>query len=116
MNRARTVAAIALIIVALPSAAAGHLSQYTYASGSSQPYSVFPGSEAWNHRDYNQVWHQAGNTWGVFYVTTDRIIHAWVRDTSNPTRWGGEIGYATPKCENVNDTSGVTFTCQSTGG
>lgn len=110
------VVTVCLAAIALTSPVQAHLAQYTYASGSSQPYSVFPGTEYWNHRDYNQVWHNANFTWGVFYVTTDRIIHGWVRDTANPTRWGGEIGYATPKCENVNDTSGTTFTCQSTGG
>ncbi len=110
------IALVAISAVVMVASAYAHLPQFTYASGSSQPYSAFPGWEAFNHRDYNQAWHHAGYTWGVYYVTTDRVIHAWVRDTANPTKWPNEIGYATIYCENVDDTTGTVFTCQSTGG
>lgn len=73
-------------------------------------------TSGFNHRDYNQVWHQAGKNWTVFYELTDGTAVAVVINTDNPTRWGGEIGYAKAKCNNVNDNSFVTWTCQTTGG
>lgn len=113
----RVAVAACVAVVALLAAAGGwaHLPQFTYASGSGGVGGVYPGSDAYNHRDYNQVWHNDCCTWGVFYVSGG-IIYGWVRNTSNPTKWPNEIGYATMKCENVNDNSGTTWTCQSTGG
>ena len=65
-------------------------------------------------RDYNQVWHQSGRTWTVLYHLTDGSDTAIRTDSNNPTRWGGHIGYADAWCNNVNDNSFVTWTCQTT--
>jgi hypothetical protein len=113
----RTIVAIAVAVsLVAASASSAHLPQYTYASGRNGAGGTFPGTNAYNHRDYNQVWHNTCCYWQVYYVETSGYVHGWVRNSSNPTRWGGEIGYATPKCHNENDNSYTLWTCQSTGG
>ena len=107
-------AGAAALMLAAPSS--GHLPRYTYASGRNGAGGTFPGTNAFNHRDYNQVWHNTCCYWQVFYVDTTGYAHGWVRNRLNPTRWGGEIGYATPKCKNEDDNSTTLWTCQSTGG
>lgn len=108
------VSLVAALVLAVPGAA--HLSQYTYAQGVNGAGGTYPGSSAFNHRDYNQVWHQAGKLWIVYYLLSNNDFAGLAGNTDNPTRWGGEIGYGSPKCRNDDDNSGVTWTCQSTGG
>ena len=118
MRRWRHVSIVAVAAAALAIAApsSGHLPQYTYASGRNGAGGTFPGSNAFNHRDYNQVWHNTCCYWQVYYVDTTGFVHGYMRDKNNPTKWRYEIGYATPKCHNENDNSYTLWTCQSTGG
>ena len=97
-----------------PLLAFAHLPQITYAQGRAGAGGNFQ-TGGFNHRDYNQVWHQSGETWGVVYELTDGSAAGYIVNPDNPTRWGGQIGYARAQCENWNDDSGVLWTCQSTG-
>jgi hypothetical protein len=106
------VACVGLAI--LPPVAYAHYNeQLTYASGTFGVGGVFT-TTGFDHRHYNQVWHQPGYTWCVWYKLTNDDNVAVVCDASNPTRWGGEIGYAKAQCHNTNDNSGVRWTCQTT--
>lgn len=116
LRRALYVALCSLFVVLPPTAAYAHLAQYDYASGRGGVGGTFPGSNAFNHRDYNQVWHEPGYFWQVYYLDTDGFAYGYVRNSTNPTKWPNEIGYATPKCHNENDNSLALWTCQSTGG
>lgn len=104
----------ALFVVAPPVGAYAHLPQITYASGTGGVGATYR-TTGFNHRDYNQVWHQSGRTWDFAYLLTDGSLTGYVINTNNPTRWGGEIGYAKSTAVNYDDNSGVTWTCQTTG-
>ena len=66
-------------------------------------------------RDFNRVYHQAGRTWGLTYCYSNGSCLNYYFGTANPTvdPWGGEF-YAEAWCYNVNDGSGVNWTCQTT--
>jgi hypothetical protein len=106
------------VCIALPITASAHLAQANYAGGTNGVggiYNTCSTIGCWNHRDYNQVWHYAGREWGVTYQLTNDDIVAAMINRDNPTRWGGEIGYAKARCGNIDDDSGYTWTCQTTG-
>lgn len=105
--------ACVLLVLAPPMAALAHLSQSTYASGTNGAGGTYQSS--WNHHDYNQVWHQAGREWGVWYYHSDGSYTGIRINTSNPTKWEYETSYARSQCHNYDDMSGVTWTCQTTG-
>jgi hypothetical protein len=90
---------------------------YQYSSG---VYGA--GTAAWTSgydpRDFNRVYHQAGNTWQVWYNLNGGSAY-WGFTTSNvnPTQMGSSVPsghYAQAVCANVNDNSGVIWTCQTT--
>lgn len=87
--------------------------QITYASGTNGVGGTFATSgEA--VRGYNQVWHQAGRSWWVWYLRGSTQT-GLVFNSSNPTKYNGGSGtVAYAKCSNSNDDSGVTWTCQTT--
>lgn len=103
---------IALLLVLVPPTVAW-AGQINYASGTNGVGGTFPTSgEA--VRSYNQVWHQSGYYWWVWYLHGSSQT-GLVYDNANPTKYpggSGTIAYA--KCSNQNDNSGVTWTCQTT--
>jgi hypothetical protein len=109
----RLVALVAFLLVVIPPAIAYAGTQITYATGTAGVGGTFKVGN-FTGRDYNQVWHQSGKTWTVLYHLTDGSAVAIVTDSSNPTRWPNHIGYADAWCNNVNDNSFVTWTCQTT--
>ena len=111
--RRRLVALVALLLMSFPPALAYAGTQFNYASGTAGVGGVFKVGN-YTGRDYNQVWHQSGRTWTVLYHLTDGSDTAIRTDSNNPTRWGGHIGYADAWCNNVNDNSFTTWTCQTT--
>ena len=94
--------------------AVAHGDQNTYAQGYAGVGGVY--QTGFNHRHYNQVWHQVGRTWTVLYKLSDGRAVGIRTDSSNPTKWPNEVGYARAVCNNVNDDSFVLWTCQTTGG
>jgi len=94
--------------------AVAHGDQNTYAQGYAGVGGVY--QTGFNHRHYNQVWHQVGRTWTVLYKLTDGSPVGVRTNSLNPTKWPYEIGYARAVCNNVNDDSFVLWTCQTTGG
>ena len=103
---------IALLLVIVPPAVAW-AGQINYASGTNGVGGTFPTSgEAL--RSYNQVWHQSGYYWWVWYLHGSSQT-GLVYDSSNPTKYpGGSSTIAYAKCSNQDDNSGVTWTCQTT--
>ena len=101
-----------LFLVVLPPAVA-FAAQITYASGTNGVGGTFATSgEA--VRGYNQVWHQAGRYWWVWYLHGSTQT-GLVFNSSNPTKYNGGSGtVAYAKCSNSDDNSGVTWTCQTT--
>lgn len=112
-NSSRLWLLICLLFALLPPAIAYAGTQYTYYQGVGGAGSTFS-TTGYAARDYNQVWHQAGRTWAVWYADTSGNVYGYVRNTSNPTKWPNPIGYAKSKCQNVNDTGPVLWTCQTT--
>ncbi len=105
--------ACAALALLPPTAYAHWNSVLTYAQGVYGVGGVFS-TAGFDHRHFNRVWHASGYTWCVWYRLTDGSIVAQRCNTSNPTEWGGEIGYAKAQCHNTNDNSGVTWICQTT--
>lgn len=105
------VAACALL--ALPPAVALAATQFNYAQGVNGVGGTYQTSgEA--SRQYNQVWHQSGRYWWVWYLHGSSQT-GLVFSSSNPTKYpspSSTIAYA--KCSNHDDSSGVTWTCQTT--
>lgn len=65
-------------------------------------------------RNYNQVWHQAGKYWWLWYLHGSSQT-GLVFNSSNPTQYpspSSTVAYS--KCSNSDDNSGVTRTCQTT--
>lgn len=67
-------------------------------------------------RNYDIAWHEAGTRWGVWYENSDGsdTPPGGFYSTDNPTRIDTNVGYARSHCNNVNDNSGVQWTCQTT--
>ena len=105
--------AVAIGLVAAGIASA-HGTQFNYAQGRWGAGGTYQ-TNGYNHRHYNQVWHEPGYLWRLFYYGPGTGFHGLADGTSNPTRWGGETGYAIAYCANDNDNSGTLWTCQTTG-
>jgi hypothetical protein len=104
------VGALVVVCAVLPLAALAGSQSYWSDSGNAGT----GGYAGYNNiYQYNQVWHQAGNTFDVYYVMGDGYtLTGDVRNNTNPTKWPYSVSYADPWCENINDWSGVTWTCQ----
>jgi hypothetical protein len=111
--RNRLVLVGALVFVVLPPAIALAGTQFNYAQGRNGAGGIF-GTAGYGPRDYNQVWHQAGRTWEVYYVQPSGFVYGYRRDTENPTKQHASNSYARSVCANVNDNSYVLWTCQTT--
>ena len=111
LRRLALVAACLFLVVLPPAVALA--AQITYASGTNGVGGTFATSgEA--VRGYNQVWHQAGRSWWVWYLHGSSQT-GLVFNSSNPTKYNGGSGtVAYAKCSNSDDNSGVTWTCQTT--
>lgn len=84
-----------------------------YAVGTFGCCGYFPGPGFNTNYIYNQVWHSTNATWEVYYeTTTPPYVAGDVQNNSNPTKWPNAIGYGKPWCHNVNDNTGVAWSCQ----
>jgi hypothetical protein len=101
-----------VLFVVLPPTIALAATQFTYAQGSFGSGGIFH-TTGQDQRNYNQCFHQKGKEWYVYYVHgTD--VNGFVDNTDNPTQWPEAIGYAYSYSKNINDDSGVTWTCETT--
>jgi hypothetical protein len=111
---ALTIIFVAALVVAVGFASA-HGPQGNYAQGQSGVGGSWC-TCGWNHRHYNRVWHQPGYAWVIHYeINTSPFYAGLVNNTSNPTSWPNEIGYAVAHAGNQNDNSEVLWTAQTTG-
>lgn len=109
----RLIAVACAILIVLPPAVAVAGTQFNYAQGRNGVGGIFP-TGGYGPRDYNQVWHQAGKFWEVFYVQPSRYVYGWKRNSNNPTVQPASNSYAEADCENDDDNSNVLWTCQTT--
>jgi hypothetical protein len=104
---------VCAILVLLPPAVAYAGTVFTYAQGTNgigQTHST----AGYGPRDLNRVYHADGYFWEVWYCRTDGSCFDDVVSNINPTRSVGGASYAKAFCHNVNDNSGVLWTCQTT--
>jgi hypothetical protein len=103
---------IALLLMIVPPTVAW-AGQFNYAQDTNRAGETFS-TTGETGRSYNQVWHQAGNDWWVWYLHGSTQT-GLVFDSLNPTKYpGASSGSVFAKCANQNDSSGVTWTCQTT--
>lgn len=101
------------LVVVFPPAVAWAGTQFGYAQGRSGAGGIFS-TAGYGPRDYNQVWHQRGYFWEVFYAQPSGYVYGWKRNAENPTYQPASNSYAAAKCLNDNDNSYVLWTCQTT--
>lgn len=101
-----------LLLVSLPPAAAYAATQFDYASGVNG-INGFYATTGYADRNYNQVWHQAGREWEVWYDNTFDAFCV-VDNTNNPTKCPSGLASAKAHAANFTDNSGVTWTAQTT--
>ena len=111
LGRIALVAGCMFLIVFPPAAALA--AQIDYATGTNGVGGTFATSGE-TTRAYNQVWHQSGKSWWVWYLHGSSQTGV-VFNSSNPTKYNGaSSGAVFAKCSNSDDNSGVTWTCQTT--
>ena|ERR1700712_4025172 len=75
----------------------------------------YPNPGGYDFRNFNRVYHQAGTEWQLFYDASGGPLTIYADGTTNPLSSGGSGGSQfRPWCRNINDLSGVTWTCQTT--
>jgi len=94
--------------------------QITYEQGVYGANTWYP-TDGWSNREYNRVWHQVGYQWSVVYTNPgdgpdSAAAVCRVTNDLNPTTCAADSSYKKSWCKNWFDTSGVTWTCQTTNG
>jgi hypothetical protein len=106
------IALAALVGAIRPSRASAHVI-ITYAQGYYGAGGTFH-TTGFGPRDFNRVYHQSGTTWWLFYCQTDGSCDNPYVGSVNPLVDNRDNGYAAAYCSNINDNSGVQWTCQTT--
>jgi hypothetical protein len=79
--------ACALFILVPPAVAYAADVQYNYASGVNGVGGAwFTTNPDYARRAYNQVWHQSGKQWTVWYQDPVNNVYCSVSNTNNPTK------------------------------
>lgn len=102
----------ALVGAFRPSQASAHVI-FTYAQGVNGVGGVY-WTAGYAPRDFNRVYHQSGTEWTLYYCHTDFTCTTTYSGNVNPLVDQRNQGYAQAYCENDNDDSFVTWTCQTT--
>lgn len=116
--RPRLLLITCVLVAALPPAVAYASTVTTYRQSVDEPGGQWHTS-TYQVRDFNRVYHQSGYTWGTSYCFSSPISDCltYYYSSANPTvdPYGSTSPYtAQAWCENLNDNSGVNWTCQTT--
>ncbi len=116
LKRHRLLLAVALTLIILPPAAAYASTVQTYRQSANEVGGQWhTTSPVYANRDFNRVYHKSGTQWGLAYCDSVTGCCPYAFGTANP--WvdprGGGV-YQEAWCYNVNDNSGVNWTCQTT--
>jgi len=106
----------ALILVGILPAAvtsAQTSSQVTYAQGVNGVGGDWR-TTGYAPRQWNRVWRQPGPDWGLSYQYTNGQYCCFWIDNINPTVSHYGISYGRAWCSNLEDNTGVLWTCQTT--
>lgn len=95
-------------IVAVPALA----EIFTYAQGTNGAGGSFY-TTGFSGRDFNRVYHKSGTSWSLVYCYPDNHCGLLTTGTVNPLV-DPNNQYARSVCDNNNDSSNVTWTCQTT--
>ena len=88
---------------------------FTYATGANGAGGFYFNPGGWDFRNFNRVYHKAGTHWQLFYDTPGGPLVVYADGTTNPLSSAGSGGVQMrPVCRNIDDSSGVVWTCQST--
>jgi hypothetical protein len=101
------------ILVLLPPAVAYAGVWFNYAQGTNGVGGTFA-TTGYAPRDANRTYHAYGYYWELYYCRTDGSCFGDNIDYFNPTWALGGASYAKAFCRNLNDNSGVVWTCQTT--
>lgn len=104
---------VCAMLILLPPAVAYASTWFTYAQGYFGAGGVFH-TTGYAPRDANRVYHAYGYYWDPYYCNTSGTCFGDNTDYHNPTYSIGGASYAKSFCGNVNDNSGVQWTCQTT--
>lgn len=108
-----------LLLLALPPLTAYAYSYInTYKQSQNQVGGVFGtynggGGPEYANREWNRTYHQAGYYWNLFYCDLSTCFGGNT-DANNPTYASGGASGSKSLCHNMDDNSGVTWTCQTT--
>lgn len=111
--RNRLLVIVSLLLLLIPPSVAFASTIFTYAQYVNYPDEIFS-TTGYASRDFNRVYHAVGYSWNPFYCNTSGSCFGGTVGTSNPTYASGSAGYAKAYCHNINDNSGVLWTCQTT--
>lgn len=102
-----------LAVILIPPSVAYAATQVTYASGVNGVGGTYSTSD-YTYRQYNQVWHQSGKEWEVWYWDGTNA-YCFVDNTSNPTKCNqAATTRSQANAHNFTDNSGVKWTAQTT--
>jgi hypothetical protein len=101
------------ILVLLPPAVAYAGTWFNYAQGTNGVGGTYA-TTGYAPRDADRVYHAAGFWWELWYCHTDGTCFGDHQDYVNPAYANGGSSYAKAFCHNLNDNSGVLWTCQTT--
>lgn len=118
MVRRRLLVIVCVLVAALPPVVAYASVVTTYRQSVNEPGGQWHTS-TYDYRDFNRVYHQSGYTWGTSYCwyAPNNDCTYYYYSSANPTvdPYGSTSPYtAQAWCENLNDNSGVNWTCQTT--
>lgn len=85
---------------------------FTYAQGQDGVGGRFQ-TTGYDTRDFNKVWHHAGELWGLYYCSPSQCQLNEVTGTANPTQDSSNYSNGMSICHNHNDNSTVIWTCQT---
>lgn len=107
---------LAAVAIAIPATAFAWSSVVTYAHDRGYAGFIFS-TAGYGPRAWNRVYHDQGTLWDLNYCPTSGSCTTWyVGQGENPTVDPRDYGYGQAECYNLNDVSGVYWTCQTTTG
>jgi hypothetical protein len=105
----RLLALVCLALALIPPSVA-YAASITYAQSTNGSGGYW--HSGYNSYLYNQVWHSGNAAWEVYYAQSNGSVVGDVANYNNPTQWPYSISYADSWCHNINDNTGVVWTCQ----